>query len=126
MARRIGICSLSLVLLCVSGAAPATKPAFTPTADYTRKTIRGWSVLVNDDLLAKHPKLAADCLIYESPGAEKGAWDRFRIRSWRIWRAPARSPTQLWCGAPAWKDGSRTFGPGPRRTFADQLFLEYV
>jgi hypothetical protein len=25
-------------------------------------------------------KLAADCLIYEGPGAETGAWDRFRIR----------------------------------------------
>ncbi len=62
MARRIRICSLSLVLLCMSGAAPATKPAFTPTADYTRKTIRGWSVLVNNELLAKHPKVAADCL----------------------------------------------------------------
>jgi hypothetical protein len=38
--------------------APASQPSFTPTSNYTRKEIRGWTVLVNNDLLSGQPKVA--------------------------------------------------------------------
>ena len=45
-----------LCSLCVAA------PKYTPTSDYTVKKIEGWKVLVNNELLKAHPKLARDTL----------------------------------------------------------------
>jgi hypothetical protein len=42
-------------------AGPATQP-FKPTAEYAPREIRGWTVLINSDLLSRDPPLAADCV----------------------------------------------------------------
>src|SRR5437773_276608 len=43
--RQAALC----ILLVLTSAAPATRPEYQPTADYTRKTIRGWTVLGSND-----------------------------------------------------------------------------
>jgi hypothetical protein len=42
-------------------------------------------------------QLASDYIVYEGPGAEPGAWDRFRIRqaAMRLARTPARQQRKL-------------------------------
>src|SRR6266567_1150543 len=50
------------LLLVLSSAAPATRPVYPATADYTQKPLRGWTILVSNDLLTSDPTRAADCL----------------------------------------------------------------
>jgi hypothetical protein len=46
----------------VWASAPASQPAFTPTSGYARKEVRGWTVLVNNDLMTGEPKTAEKVL----------------------------------------------------------------
>jgi hypothetical protein len=53
--------ALSLILLLVSTGSARSAPS-TTASEYTKKTVRGWTVLVNKQLLAADPQLAAECL----------------------------------------------------------------
>ena len=51
-----------LVLLFLFSGAPSSRPVYSPTTDYTPKTLRGWKVLVSNELLSKDPQTAEKCL----------------------------------------------------------------
>ncbi|HSV13814.1 MAG TPA: hypothetical protein VLI90_06115 [Tepidisphaeraceae bacterium] len=60
-------CVIAFLCVCTVGlqlvhAEPAATQPFKPTSEYVQREIRGWTVLVNGDLLSRDPPLSAACL----------------------------------------------------------------